>query len=131
MKTLRPAKKLDWVALPFRVVKTIDTHAVELNTPPGIHSVFHTNLVRRAHEDPFPSQVLQNPEPAAIQPDQQDKDHVVGEYMVEKIIGHCRYQNRWEAHVKWVGYTQPTFEPLSNIEDTAALAIYESTTDCP
>ena len=34
VKTMRPIKKLDWIALPYRVLACIDTHAVQLDTPP-------------------------------------------------------------------------------------------------
>ena len=37
---------------------THDTYAVRLDTPEGIHPVFHISLLRRAREDPLPSQTL-------------------------------------------------------------------------
>ena len=55
VKIMRPIKKLDWIALPYRVFTCIDTHAVQLDTPLGIHLVFHVSLVKKAAEDSLPS----------------------------------------------------------------------------
>ena len=55
VKTMRPIKKLDWIALPYRVLTCIGTHAVQFGIPPGIHPVFHVSLVKKAAEDPLPS----------------------------------------------------------------------------
>ena len=63
IRTNRPSKKLDWLALPYKVLKTVGSHAVQLNTPPGIHPVFHVSLLRRAGSNPLPSQILQWDEP--------------------------------------------------------------------
>ena len=51
----RPSKKLDWRNAKFTVIKAIGSHAYQLDTPEGIHNVFHTNLLRLAHDNPFPS----------------------------------------------------------------------------
>ena len=58
VKTNRPSKKLDWLALPYTVLRTVGSHAVQLNTPPGIHPVFHVQLLRRSGANPLPSQVV-------------------------------------------------------------------------
>ena len=43
VKTTWPIKKLDWIALPYRVLACIGIHAVQLDTPPGIHPVFYVS----------------------------------------------------------------------------------------
>ena len=82
------------------MVQLVGSHAVKLDTPRGIHPVFHVNLVRRAREDPLPSQILQDVEPPVIEADDADEDHVVGEYIVEKIVDHRLLKNKWEVAVK-------------------------------
>jgi len=129
--TTRPSKKLDWIALPYHVKKLIGTHAVKLDTPPGIHPVFHVSLLRRARNDPLPSQKVIDSEPGEIQPDDADEDHVEGEYLVESIVGHRRRRGAHQVHVKWTGWAQPTWEPLEHLSETAALELYEATHDCP
>ena len=64
--TDRPNKKLDWKNAKYTVLEVIGTHAVRLNTPPGIHPVFHVDLLRPAATDPFPSQQSDDPQPPAI-----------------------------------------------------------------
>ena len=87
VRTKQPCKKLDWIALSYRVQQLVGSHAVKLDTPRGIHPVFHVNLIRRGG-DPLPSQILQNTEPPAIDPDNADEDHAEGEYIVEKLLDH-------------------------------------------
>ena len=110
VRTKRHCKKLDWISLSYRVQQLVGSHAVKLDTPRGIHLVFHVNLVRPAREDPLPSQILQDTEPPAIEPDNADEDHAEGEYIVEKLLDHRRSNNKWELSVKWYGYAEPTWE---------------------
>lgn len=131
VKTMRPSKKLDWVALPYHVKKLIGSHAVRLDTPRGIHPVFHVNLLRRARDNPFPSQQLTDTEPSEIQPDEVDENHAEGEHRVEEIVGHRLRNNQHQFHVKWTGWTRPTWEPLEHIQDTTALERYEATHESP
>ena len=42
----RPSKKLDWKNAKYTVTKVIDSHSVQLNTPPGINNVFHVDQLR-------------------------------------------------------------------------------------
>src|ERR1700722_1202685 len=55
IKTNRPSKKLDARHAKFTVLEKIGSHAYRLDTPPGIHNVFHTYLCRRPAGTPFPS----------------------------------------------------------------------------
>ena len=51
------------------------------------------------------------------------------EYSVEAILNHRTMRRsrgtREEVLVKWLGYTQLTWEPRSALEDTTALDSYE------
>ena len=94
VKTTRPIKKLDWIALPYRVLACIGTHAVQLDTPPGIHPVFYVSLVKKAAEDPLPSQLTIDNESGMIFDTPEDLSFVAinsdGEYTIERILRHRR-----------------------------------------
>ena len=129
VKTMRSIKKLDWIALPYRVFACIGTHAVQLDTPPGIHPVFHVSLVKNAAEDLLPSQLTIDNEPDMIFDTPEDPSSVAinsdGEYTIERILQH-RHQGRgWRLLVKWLGWPEPTSEPLQQLQETMALNAYE------
>ena len=94
VKTTWPIKKLDWIALPYRVLACIGTHAVQLDTPPGIHPVFHVSLVKKAAEDPLPSQLTIDNELGMIFDTPEDPSSVAinsdGKYTIERILRHKR-----------------------------------------
>ena len=129
VKTTRPIKKLDWIALPYRVFACIGTHAVQLDTPPGIHLVFHVCLVKKAAEDPLPSQLTIDNELGMIFDTHEDPSSVAinsnGEYTIERILRHRRQSRGWRFLVKWLGWPEPTWEPLQQLQETTALDAYE------
>ena len=107
VKTMRLIKKLNWIALPYRVLACIGTHAVQLDTPPGIHPVFHVSLVKKAAEDPLPSQLTIDNELGMIFDTPEDPSSVAinsdGEYTIERILRHRRQGRGWRLLVKWLG----------------------------
>ena len=94
VKTTRPIKKLDWIALSYQVFACIGTHAIQLDTPPGIHHVFHVSLVKKAVEDPLPSQLTFDNELGMIFDTPEDPSSVAinsnGEYTIQRILWHRR-----------------------------------------
>jgi len=83
--------------------------------------------VKRVADNPFPSQKNPDTEPAAIQAYEASEDLKEGEYRVESILQYRRKGRGWQVLVKWVGWAEPTWEPLRDLEDTAALDQYETT----
>lgn len=119
IRTDRPSKKLDWKNAKYTVTELVGTHAVRLNTPPGIHPVFHVDLLRPASTDPLPSQHSDDVQPPAVMVDGEE------EFTVEKILDEKRTKRgrgtRLEYKVKWLGYARPTWEAATALEDTRAL----------
>ena len=72
----------------------IGTHVVQLDTPPRIHPVFYVNLIKKAAEDPLPSQLTIDNEPGMIFDTPEDPSSIVihsdGEYTIERILRYRR-----------------------------------------
>lgn len=124
--TKRPSKKLDWIHGKYLVTRVINSMTYELNTPKGIHNRFHTSLLRRAGTDPLPSQVTDNAEPPPIVTGQGDEEFGIEDILAARWRGRGRGKTR-QVLVKWVGYVDPTWEPLSEVKETTALDAFEST----
>lgn len=124
IKTGRPSKKLDALNAKYTVLEKIGSHAYRLNTPPGIHNVFHTMLLRPARTDPFPSQRVTDhqPPPQLVGGEEEfSVDYIVDEKVVRR--------GRGRQHlylVKWTGYDRPEWTDARNMEDTLALDEWES-----
>jgi len=118
VKTDRPSKKLDARHAKFTVTEVIGSHSYRLDTPPGIHNVFHSRLLRPANLSPLPGQVVEESHPPAMLVDGTEM------YEVERILDQKRARgggNNQQYLVKWKGYGRPTWEPHSSMENTVAL----------
>ena len=125
IKTDRPSKKLDARYAKYTVLEVVGSHSYRLDTPSGVHNVFHARLLRPASSSPLPGQVVQDSQPPAILVDDTEK------YDVECILDQKRAPgrgNRLRYLVKWVGYTRPTWEPESSMENTIALIEWKKST---
>jgi hypothetical protein len=119
IKTSRPSKKLDAKYAKFTVRKAIGSHSYELDTPPGVHNVFHSRLLRPVKEKTLPGQVVTDAHPPAQMVDG-DLEYTVDEILDEKGKG-----SRARCLVKWTGYQEPTWEPKSALQETVALTQWE------
>jgi Chromo (CHRromatin Organisation MOdifier) domain len=118
IKTDRPSKKLDARNAKFTVTEVVGSHSYRLDTPPGIHDVFHSRLLRPASTSPLPGQIVDESQPPGILVDGAQT------YDVECILDQKRAPgkgNRLRYLVKWEGYGRPTWEPESSMENTIAL----------
>jgi hypothetical protein len=124
INTDRPNKKLNICHRKFKVLERIGSHAYRLDTPTGIHNVFHTWLLRPAADDPFPSQKQVDWQPPAIVSDDGEET-----FEVEAILDEREVKRGWghqhELLVKWTGYAEPTWEPADAMEEVAALDEFE------
>lgn len=122
IKTDRPTKKLDAKYAKYMVTEVIGSHSFRLNTPPGIHDVFHSKLLKPTNNDPLPGQQVEEYQPPAVLVDDEE------EWEVEGILdqkGARGRGNRQQYLVKWRGYVQPSWEPESAVTDTIALDMWE------
>ena len=71
---------MDWKNAKFTIIELIDTHAVCLDTLPGVHPVFHMDLLRPASTNPLLLQVLDNFQPPAVIVDGEE------EFTIKKIL---------------------------------------------
>ena len=127
VRTDRTSKKLDWKNAKFTILEAIGSHSYRLNTPPGIHNVFHSELLRIASTDPLTSQTTDDTQPDPVLVGDEE-EYEVEKILKERIVRQGRGRKK-QYLVKWTGYAKPTWEPASAIEDTTALEAYEQQRD--
>ena len=123
ISTDRPSEKLDFKHAKYTIKAVIDPLTYRLDTPPGIHNVFHVDRLHFASDDPLSSQRQTDYQPAAIVNDEGEE-----EYEVDEIVNH-RYNRRTrrdEVLVRWTGYHDLCWESRSALDETAALDRYEA-----
>ena len=123
VRTDRPSKKLDDKYAKYTVTEVVGSHSYRLNTPPGIHNVFHSMLLRPASYDPLEGQEQDDTHPdPVIQPNEEN------EWEIDRIEKEKGTGRRRKLLVRWKGYARPTWEPASALEETAALDAWEART---
>jgi len=115
----RPSAKLDWVHGKYTILEQVAPMVYKLDVPGRLHPHFHTELLRRAHEDPLPSQrVVGASEPMIIDDEE--------EWEVSEILCATGEGERRVAWCKWKGWDTPYATLLPFVEDTRALDDYEA-----
>ena len=118
--TERPCKKVDWKNVKYTVLKVISNHNYRLDTPPGIHNVFHASLLKRAVADPFPNQCQSDSRPPVIIMNREE------EWEVERILRKCTRGRQRQVLVKWKRYLNSTWEPTAALADTEAYHVFKA-----
>lgn len=124
--TERPSRKLDWIHAKYSVTRTFqnNAHFYELDVPSRIHKKFHVSLLRPAGTDPLPSQSSDKAEPPPIISTEGDEMWLIDEILKARTRRHGRGSRR-EVLVKWKGYDEPSWEPLTELQDSEAVAVFE------
>ncbi|KAI0996870.1 hypothetical protein K3495_g11311 [Podosphaera aphanis] len=117
----QPKKKLAWV------IKVISPHVVELDVPTKIWPRFHVDLIRRAGEDPLPSQIQDDSQPPPVMVTEGHRtspEQVVQRILrAEKVLRGRGWVRR--VLVKWKGFAEPTWEDRSELENMKAMDAFE------
>jgi hypothetical protein len=96
---------------------------MELNVPGHIYPRFHVDLLKRAEDDPFPSQIRDDIQPPPL--------FINGEpeYTIKEIkrarLKKMGKRNRRKVLVRWKEYKEKTWEPREEFLETEALAQFE------
>jgi len=87
---------------PYRVVRTIETHAYELDIPATIQKqrTFPVSLSHAAADDPLPGEMAPPPLRVIVEGEE--------EWEVEEILESSRTRGRLQYLVKWRGFADPT-----------------------
>ena len=95
-----------------------------MDVPRNVHKKFHTALLRPAAIDPLPSQQLDDSQPPPILNDEGDKEWQVEQILRAKWVRVGRGRRRLVL-VKWVGFAEPTWQPIEDLQDTLACERFE------
>ena len=105
------------------MLEVVSPHAYRLDTPSGIHNVFHTALLRPTASDPFPSQASNDTQPGPV---------IIGgeeEFEVETILDERIVRRgrgtQLQYLVKWKDWHTPLWNEAAALEDCLALDSYE------
>ncbi|KAH0606111.1 uncharacterized protein H6S33_003772, partial [Morchella sextelata] len=95
---------------PYIVKRIVNPYAYELELPRSmkVHPVFHVSLLSSAANDPLPGQQHLPPPPVEVEGQE--------EWEVENILDSRNRRGRFEYLVKYAGYDEASWQPLSDVE---------------
>ena len=125
IKTPQLSKKLAWQHAKYEVTAVPDALTVELNVPGNIHKRFHVELIKRAGNDPLPSQVRDDAQNPPVVDNLDEPEYEVESILRARTIRRGRGTFR-QVLVKWVGWVDPTWEPIEYVKETVALDKFEA-----
>ncbi|KAI0994581.1 hypothetical protein K3495_g13600, partial [Podosphaera aphanis] len=105
----------------------ISPHVVELNVPSKIWPRFHVELLRKASNDPLPSQIQDDsqPTPELVKEPNSEPEHIVERILRAERVRRGRGFVR-RLLVKWKDFAEPNWEDRSELEDVEALDRFEA-----
>ncbi len=112
-------KKFDVKNVKYTIVKKINSHFFCLNTLLSIHNVFHSVMLQSTVMNALSSQCTTDSQPSSqIVSDEE-------EFEIEKILKKkfvwCKEEFKKKYLMKWVNYTQLTWELMFALKDTVML----------
>ncbi len=112
-------KKFNVKNVKYIIVKKISSHFFHLNTLSGIHNVFHSVMLQSAAINSLFSQYMTDLQPSSQIVSNEEK------FKIEKILKKRFVQHKEEFKkkylMKWVSYTQLTWESVFILKDTVML----------
>jgi hypothetical protein len=123
IKTSQLLKKLFWFNAKYEIIEVIFSYVVELNVLGHIYSRFYVDLLKRAGDDFFLSQIRDDTQLPPLFVDGKP------EYTIEEIkrarLKKVGRGSRRKVLIKWKGYKEETWESREEFLKTEALAQFE------
>jgi hypothetical protein len=107
----------------YEITEIISSYVMELNILGHIYSRFYVDLLKRAEDDPFLSQICDDTQPPSLFIDGEP------EYTIEEIkkarLKKVGRGSRKKVLVRWKEYKEEIWEPREEFLETKALAQFE------
>ncbi len=112
-------KKFDAKNIKYIIVKKISSHSFCLNTLLSIHNMFHSVMLQSAVMNALSSQHTTDSQPSS-QIVSDEEEFEIKKILKKKFVWH-REEFKKKYLMKWISYTQLTWELMSALKDTVVL----------
>ncbi len=112
-------KKFDAKNVKYTIVKKISSHSFCLNTLLSIHNVFHSAMLQSAVMNTLSSQCTTDSQPLS-QIVSNEEEFEIKKILKKRFVWH-REEFKKKYLMKWVSYTQFTWELTFTLKDTVVL----------